>query len=504
MRTINTVKNIIANIGSVVILTILGFFTRKVFIDSLGVEYLGLNGLLQNVLGMLSLVEGGIGTSIVYNLYKPLAEKDLPRIIALVQLYRKIYKFIALAVFILSLILYPFLDVFIKDGEGLSYVSLVYFIFVANNLIGYLMADKWSLINSDQKQYKLAKYSITYQIVLNVVKIAILYYSKSFVAYLVVELVLQLVYNGAVIRVVNKLYPYIQTKQKYEVETAVKKNIITNVKALFCHSIGGYLLHSTDNIIISTFVGVGVVGLYSNYFLIVSQIKSLTKPILTSMKDSIGNLVAQDSTTRQYEIFKVIDLLNFFLVGLVVIVLYSTLTPFIIWWLGESYILAESVVLVICLNYFVDEIRTSVMMYKYVSGIFTPDRFVVFITAIINLIVSIVLVHYIGLTGVLLGTSVAILCTASWNVPRLVFKYTFKRSVREYYKHYIFKSIFLVLLLLAIRYINKELFIECDFLSIILRGLISVSIFLLFFFLIYYRTKEVAYLKNSLLQIIKK
>lgn len=504
MRTVNTLKNIIASIGSVVVLTILGFFTRKVFVDSLGVEYLGLNGLLQNVLGMLSLVEGGIGTSIVYNLYKPLAENDQPKIIALVQLYRNIYRYIALAVFLLSLILYPFLDVFIKDGEGLSYVSFVYFIFVANNLIGYLMADKWSLINSDQKQYKLAKYTITYQIVLNLVKIAILYYYKSFVAYLVVELVLQLFYNGVIIRVVNRLYPYIRTNQKYEVEKKIRENIVNNVKALFFHSIGGYLLHSTDNIIISTFVGVGVVGLYSNYFLIVSQIKSLTKPILTSMKDSIGNLVAQDSSERQYEIFKVIDLLNFFLVGFVIVVLYNTLTPFVIWWLGKPYILTETVVLVMCLNYFVDEIRTSVMMYKYVSGIFAPDRFVVFITAMINLIVSIVLVRYIGLVGVLIGTSTAILCTASWNWPRLVFKHTFKRSVWEYYKNYIFRGFLVIILLLGTKYINSELFIGYTFLSIILRGIVSSGLFVFIFLLLYYRTSEVNYLKNSILQIIKR
>lgn len=505
MRTINTLKNIIANISSVIILTILGFFTRKIFIDSLGVEYLGLNGLLQNVLGMLSLVEGGIGTSIVYNLYKPLANDDRPQIIALVQLYRKIYKYIALAVFALSLCLYPFLDVFIKGGENLSYVSIVYFIFVANNLVGYLMADKWSLINSDQKQYKLAKYTISYQIILYAIKIGILLYFKSFVAYLAVEFILSLIYNGVIIRTVNKLYPYIKTKTKYKVDHDTQKNIVTNVKALFLHSIGGYLLHSTDNIIISTFIGVGVVGLYSNYILIVSQIKALTKPVLTSMKDSIGNLVAHDSVDKQYQIFKTIDLINFFIVGIVIVILYNTLTPFVIWWLGKDYILAENIILVICINYFVDEIRTSVMMYKYVSGIFTADKYVVFITATINLIVSIILVQYMGLIGTLLGTSVALLCTASWNWPRLVYKYTFKKNVSEYYLNYCIRIALLAFCMFTTRYIIK--FIIDDtfaFSHILIRGIISVIIFIFIFLLAYIKTPEFQYIKTSINNLIKR
>ena len=505
MRTLNTLKNIVANIGSVVVLTILGFFTRKIFIDSLGVEYLGLNGLLQNVLGMLSLVEGGIGTSIVYNLYKPLADNDQSKIIALVQLYRKIYKYIALAVFVLSLCLYPFLDVFIKNGDGLAYVSVVYFIFVANNLVGYLMADKWSLINSDQKQYKLAKYTICYQIILNLVKIGILLHFKSFVAYLLVEFFLSLVYNGIIIKVVNRLYPYICTREKYKVEPAVKANIIMNVKALFLHSIGGYLLHSTDNIIISSFIGVGVVGLYSNYMLIVSQVKALTKPILTSMKDSIGNLVAQDTEEKQYKIFKAIDLINFFIVGLVIVVLYNTLTPFVVWWLGKDYILAETVVLVMCFNYFVDEIRTSVMMYKYVSGIFTADKYVVFITSVINLVVSIVLVQYMGLVGTLLGTSIALLCTASWNWPRLVYKYTFKKSVIEYYRIYCARFLLLALLVFITAFLIQSVIGDANgFAYIVVRGVVSLVVFVLAFVLIYVKTPEFQYIRSSVNNLLRK
>lgn len=497
MRSLNSLKNITTSIGITIILAVLGFFTRKIFVDSLGEEYLGLNGLLLNVIGMLSLVEGGIGTSIVYNLYKPLAEHDEPKIIALIQLYRRIYKFIALGVFLLSLCIFPFLDTLIKDGDNLSYVSIVYFIFVFNNLIGYLMADKWSLINSDQKQYKLAGYNLGYQILLNLIKIAILYFFKNYILFLAVELIFTLGYNILVIRKVNKLYPYINTKTRYAIDKATKDNIVTNVKALFFYSIGGYLLHSTDNIIISAYVGIGVVGFYSNYTLIVGQLKSLTKPIFAGVKDSVGNLVASEGEDKQHSIFNVLYMLNFCLVSFIVVLIYNTINPFISWWLGPEYLLPHYIVAIICINYYVDEIRSSIMTYKTVSGIFDADKYVVFLTAVINLIISLTLVHRYGLAGVLLGTSISILLTASWNWPRLVYKYTFKRSPKIYFiKYFVFVLVTIGLCLIT-GLINDAFFFRenrYELLTIFMRGGVCLLCCAIVFLAMFVKTDSFKYL----------
>ena len=153
MRVKNSLKNISISIATQIIITLLGFISRKVFLDSLGTEYLGVNGLLTNVLSMLSLVESGIGVSITYNLYKPLAENDKENIIALVQLYKKLYGILAILIFLLSLTLYPFLGILINNSSNIPFIGVIYFIFVVKNVISYLNAHKWSLINSDQKGY---------------------------------------------------------------------------------------------------------------------------------------------------------------------------------------------------------------------------------------------------------------------------------------------------------------------------------------------------------------
>ena len=224
MRTKNSIKNIYISILTQIIITLLGFVSRKVFLDSLGTEYLGVNGLLSNVLSMLSLVEGGIGTSIVYNLYKPLAENDEPRIIALVQLYKKLYGILAIIIFGLSLTLYPFLGILIKDGSTISSINIIYFIFVFKNMISYLNAHKWSLINADQKGYILAKYNLIFSVVTTISKIIVLLITNNYILFLLIEaaiFIIQNLWNG---KVVNERYSYIRTKKKYIVEKDVKNN----------------------------------------------------------------------------------------------------------------------------------------------------------------------------------------------------------------------------------------------------------------------------------------
>ena len=300
MRVKNSIKNIYISILTQIIVILLGFVSRKVFIDSLGSEYLGINGLLTNVLSMLSLVEGGVGASIVYNLYKPLAEDDRPKIIALVQLYKKIYWILAIVVFILGMSLYPFLGLFVKD-TNIKFLFLVYLIFVTKNFISYLNAHKWSLINADQKGYVLARYNLLFNVVTTISRIFILKFTNNYIVYLLIELVIiviQNIWNG---RIVDIRYPYIKEKKKYSVDAEVKENLKTNVKAIFLHNIGSYCVFGTDNLLISALVNLKSVGLYSNYTMITTQLGALINPIINGIGASVGNLIATEDDTKTYE-----------------------------------------------------------------------------------------------------------------------------------------------------------------------------------------------------------
>lgn len=508
MRTDHSRKNLIASISIMLVMTFLGFITRKVFIDTIGVEYLGLNGLLYNILNVVSLLEGGFGTSIVYNLYKPLAERDKPRIIALVQLYRKIYRFIALGILLMGLAIYPFLDVFIKDGESLEYVSVVFFIFLFNSIVPYFAAYKWSLINADQKQYKLAGINLAYQMGLNLAKLAILYYTKNYILYLVVESLLLVGYNITVSYKVNRLYSYIRIRTKLKVDKLTRKSIITNSKALFLHSLGGYFMHSTDNIVISSFVSIAIVGFYSNYTLITGYINTLITQILNSFSESVGNLIATESSEYVNGVFNTIFLINFIIVSLPVIVLSNTLNPFISWWLGADYLLDTVTVLIILINFYIFGMRISASIFKVKSGIFVQDKFSPLIQGCLNFILSLILVQFWGITGVLFATTISVLSIGFWQFPYLVYKYTFKKSLRFYFVRYAKYSLY-ALLAWVITYYFCNLIEDNSLIAIVYRGVLSLVIPVGIYYILLGKTNEMqrllfTYVRPTLLKTFKR
>ncbi len=490
MRTLNSAKNLASNIGIMLITIILGFVTRKIFVDNVGVEYLGLNGLLQNILGVMTLLESGFATSVVYNLYKPIANDDRPRIIALLQLYRKVYRYIAFGVFLCTLAIYPFLNYIIKDAENLEYVSVVYFIFVFNSLIQYFTAYKWSIINANQKNYKLTTINIIYQIGLSLSKIAILYYTKNYILYLVIEALFGLGLNVAIVRKANKMFPFIVTKIKYKVEPEIKQNIITNMKALFFHALGGYFMHSTDNIIISSFVGIAVVGLYSNYTLITGMVKTFINNILNSFSESVGNLIASESKEKVYEVFQTIFFINFIVVSVPIIILYNTINPFIDWWLGDEYQLSQFILYIILFNFFIDNMRNCTLTFKVKSGIFVQDRFTPLIQGIINLIISLLLVNYLELAGVLIATGISILSIGFWQWPRLIYKHTFNKPLWNYFKYYIIYSSIGILTIFISSFLCKYISFNYIIINLISYILISITSICLIYYIFFRNTKQ--------------
>lgn len=502
MRTKESIKNISINMLSQIVIILLGFISRKVFINSLGSEYLGINGLMSNVLSLLGLVESGIGVSIVYNLYKPLAENDERKVISLIQLYKKTYIVLSIVVFTLSLVIYPIMLKVVKSSATTVYITIIYFIFVLRNIISYLYAHKWSLINADQKGYVLVKYNIVFNIVTLLARIAILSITQNYIAYLLIEimiLVFQNIFNG---RVVDKRYPYIKTKEIIPVEKETKNNIIKNVRALFLHNIGGYCVNGTDNILISAFINLKTVGLYSNYTMIIGQLSNLISPILGGINASVGNLIATESEDKSHQVFKVAYLVNFWIYSISVIFLYNTLEPFLNWWIGEGYLIDRFTFIIVLLNFYITGMRASISTFKNKAGIFVQDKYVPLIESVINLGISIILVKYFGLVGIFLGTTISTLSIVFWNVPRLVYKYVFKYSLKEYFIKYFIYFILTIIVGGITTQVCNLLIEGTTFVILCIKGVICLIIPNIIYGLLFYRTKEFKYLVNAFRNVI--
>lgn len=501
MRVKNSIINISAGIGSQVIITLLSFISRTIFITYLGVEYLGINGLFTNVLGMLSLAEAGIGSAIIYNLYKPVAENDQDRINMLMEFYKKAYRVIAVIVLLLGLSLLPFLGYIAKDVK-VENINLIYVLFLLNTAASYLFSYKISFLNVCQKGYIVTGiYSIS-SILSTCIKIGILYFTHSYILYLIIDMIITITTSAFLAMLVDKMYPFLKNKAASKLDSETKNNIVKNVKALVLHNIGGYIVFGTDNILIASFVSVTAVGLYSNYYMLINICRTFINQIFDNINHSVGNLVAKESDDKIYSVFKVVMLCNFWIYSFFTIFLYIIMEPFITVWIGSKFIMDISVLIILMINFYVSGMRRSISMVKTTSGIFHEDRYAPFLEAAVNLVVSIVLVQYMGITGVFIGTLISTLVVPFWIGPYLVYKKVFCKPVRDYFlKYTYYVTIGLATCLMTSLICNL---ISYDgLLELMLRGIICLIIPNIIYIFIFYKTDEFQYLFKIVKSILE-
>ncbi|AIK35782.1 polysaccharide biosynthesis family protein [Bacillus pseudomycoides] len=492
MRIKNSIINISAGIGNQIIVTSLSFISRTVFINSLGIEYLGINGFLTNILSMLSLAEAGIGASIMYSLYKPVAENDQEKINVLMRLYRKAYMVIALIVLLLGLSLMPFLGYFIKDSN-VENIHWIYLIFLFNTVVPYLYMHKNSFLSVSQKGYIVTGiYSIS-SIASACLKIGILHFTKNYILYLVIDSVITVATSIVLAIIVNRMYPFLKEKVSGVLDAETKEKIVKNVKAIVLQNIGNYLVLGTDNIIISSFISVAAVGLYSNYNMLIDICRNFTYQIFNNTYHSVGNLVAEESVEKVYSVYKVYMLLNFWLYSFFSILLCITIEPFITLWIGTEYLMSKSVLLVLIIIFYERGMRNSITTVKTTAGVFHEDRYAPLVQAAVNLVISIVLVKYMGIIGVFIGTLVSVLVVPFWITPYLVYKNVFNRSVMDYFLKYSYYAAIGIGTYFITSFLSNFT-LSNHFLELLLKGMICIIVPNVIYILIFHKTTEFKYL----------
>ena len=350
-RTKKSFLNIGSNFFIMMVKTILTFVTRTVFIHYLGEEALGLNGLFTNVLSMLSLAELGVSTAINFSLYQPLSNKDNKKISELMSFYRKAYTVIGIVIGIVGIIIIPFLKYIINDINSIDNVYLIYILYLINTVSTYFIAYKETLINADQKNYKLAGIQFIGLVALNIFQIIFLIITKSFIVYLIIQFITLFIQRVVTNRYITKKYSNIDFNCKEKVEKKDLQIIIKNVKAMFLHKIGDYCINSTDNLIISAFINVATVGIYSNYLTIINLLNNFINMIYNGLGASLGNLVATESDDKKEEIFKKMNFIAFCIYGLCSVCMINVFNDFIKIWIGEKYCLSLSIVIMIVRNF---------------------------------------------------------------------------------------------------------------------------------------------------------
>ena len=501
-RLENSIKN--SALGVVVQGTniLLGLLVRTFFIRCLSREYLGVNGLFSNILTMLSLAEMGIGAAIVYNMYKPIAENDELQVAKLMNFYRRAYSIIGLVVAICGLSVAPFLKYIIKDQPNIPNITFIYLLFLANTVFSYFFAYKRSIFSADQRERVLHAFRLLFYIIRSILQIVVLIALKSFIGYLLIQIVCTLFENFTVSFFANKKYPFLKKYKHSALSKAETQTIIKNVKALFIYKIGSTALDGTDNIIISAFDGVISVGLLSNYSLVTSSVQTLLSQITTSLTGSVGNYVAQEPEDKQEKLLERLTFFNFIIYGGSFVILLSCLTPFVTVWAGSSYVLALPVVFVHCLNMYIYGMMNSIWTFRSTMGLFMHGKWRPLISAIINVVVSILLAQKIGLLGVLLGTTITRLATNVWYDPYIVYKFGLKKSAINYYIQWIGYLFVCCILVAVLRKLMLILSLS-GITELIVNMMLSMIGFIVTVIVLFWGNKHFQYFFSLIKQILK-
>lgn len=495
MRTRNSIRNSFFAIGGQFLTLLLSFVTRTIFIKTLGASYLGINGLFINVLSILSFAELGVGTAIIYCLYKPFAENDIEKISALMNFYAKAYKLIGLIVAVLGLALVPFLNLFIKDKPDIPNLTLIYLLFLLNSVASYFFVYKRSIIFVSQNGHLNTINQSVFLLLQNIAQILVLFFFHNYILYLIIQIVSSVLSNVLISIKVDQMFPYLRQHKHAKLDDDAKKLITKNVVAMMSQRFGSVIVSGTDNLLISSFVGVVWVGLYSNYILISSTITILSTQIFNAITASVGNLNAEENTEKSYFIFNALQFINFWFFGFSSITLAVMFNPFIEIWVGKNYLLDYPIVLLITLNFFLFGMRQILFVYTNTYGLFWQLKYKPIVEALINFSVSLffLMVLKIGIYGVLLGTTSSTLLTNFWWEPLVIFKDGFHKSVKSYFQQY-FLYVLTTMIGFLITYWLCEFPVFSGIMNLLYRGVVCLVVVNGVFFVCFYRTERFHFL----------
>ena len=458
-RAKNAKRNVLFGMVNRGINLLLPFAVRTAFMYTLGLEYLGLSSLFTSILTVLNLTELGVGSAIVYHMYKPIAEDDEETLCALLNYYRKVYKVIGVVVLAVGLLLIPFLPMLIKGGYPADInLSVLYVLYLIDTVSSYLLFAYYnSLLNAFQRNDITSNIGSGITIFRYLLQAFVLFAFRNYTLFIVVLPITTIISNIATAIVARKLYP--QYTCRGDISTEIKKDIGVKVRGMLITKIQAVTRNSFDSIFISAFLGLWISALYSNYYYIMTNIVSVMYIIVASITSGIGNSVASESVEKNYADMNKINFIYMWISGWCAICLACLYQPFMRLWAGKEKMFPVSVMLLFCIYFYVLKIGDIRSVYFEVNGLWWENRYKAIAESVSNIVLNYFLGKYFGVYGILLATILTIVIINFGYGSRIVFQHYFGLDkLPEYYYR---NLIYLVMTLIS----GGLTYICCSFLK---------------------------------------
>lgn len=497
-RLKKSTRNIVFIIISQIIKFIFVYVTRIIFVKCLGETLLGINGLFTNVLSILCLADMGITTAMMYSLYKPISENDEIQISKYINYFKSIYRIIALFIFVTGLLLIPFLKYIINLPTDIKNIYLYYFLFLLNTVISYLFVYKTTLLIADQKNYIINIVDTIFQFLLFIFQLISIVIYENFVFYLISGIICTFVGNVIKAKYTEIKYPYLIKNKNLVLDTSEKNMLKKNIGSLFFYKLGGIIQSNTDNILISIYIGTIMVGKYSNYNTLILQTSAFIYLIFNALKSSVGSFNIKKDKNDKLWLYNVLDVFNNVIIGFVSILLLLILSDFIELSFGKKFILDECLIIMMILNFYTSNIRQTLWIYRETSGIFTKTKYITLVTAIINLLSSIVLGKLFGFVGILSATVISRMLYAWWKEPIIIYNNIFGISSKMYFVGYINNLLELSIIYIFIKFIFSYFTFSSILVKIVVKVIIILIIMIIYYYIKYRKSDAFKYMKKIL------
>lgn len=437
MRFSNSLRNSALAFAGQIVTILTGFVIRWLFVRSLGKDYLGVNSVMESMVALLSMTELGIGTSVAFALYRPIDDGNLKRIGSLMAFYRKAYHIIGITTALLGPMLIPFMRFFTREAADRADMNLIYILFLTNTVLSYFFAYKRTLLSAYQQNYINSVTEDAFAILKYVLQgVAIVRY-RSYVGYLLINVICSFLTNAVISFICGRKYPFIEDYKRErltpEDSAALKKSVVS----LMFQKISGKIVTGTDNLLISC-AKLSLMGIYSNYAMIINIISRVAYNVLSSVMGSVGSLMVQEDNEHKYNVFEEFTFAAFAFYFLISIGLASCMERFIALYAGDDWLLSPMVTLLVILNAYLTGMRQPCIVVIEAAGLFNRLRLKAVGEAAVNFAVSFLLliVFKMGIYGVLFGTTVSMASVCIWWEALAVHKYSFGMSMAKYFFNY--------------------------------------------------------------------
>ena len=434
-RTQKSLLNAKVNAIFFALTLVITFFSRKLFLESLGAEFIGFTGTLQSILGILNLAELGIGSAVSFALYKPIHHNNNRKINQIVSIFGLLYHRVGLFITTIAIIVSLFLPLIFHSAPfSLTLIYFAYYSFLGSSLITYFCNYRSILLSADQKNYLVNVYFQSGNIIKTLFQ---LYLAIQYTNYYV-WVALEFLYGISCCIILNwkikKVYPWLNANtQEGRIHLQQYPEIIVRTKQVFVHKLTDFLLGQSNQILIYLFVSLSMVAYYGNYAMIVCRSTAALVFVLSSVSAAIGNLIAEDNRSKIIGVFWELVSLRYFLAGILMFGLYSFMQPLIILWLGEEYLLPQGILVMILIVEYVTVTSSAVSVYIAGYGLYA-DTWAAWLESGLNISISLIGGYYYGLYGILFGKIASmVVVTVIWK-PLYLYKVGFHEKYSNYWR----------------------------------------------------------------------